>query len=186
MRKAALALAVVTVLAPPAAADEIEDALSAALEAYRAGDVKLAKEEADYAATLLAQQKAEGLSSFLPEGPAGCTRRPDRDETQSMTAFGGGMMASAAYDCPGGRAEIQLMADNQMVTAMAAMFANPSMLATQGKVSRVQRAMVVATHDGEVRSLIGGRILVQISGSAPTEEKMALFEALNIRSLRAF
>ena len=41
-------------LSMPAAADEIEDTIAAALEAYRAGDVKLAKEEIDFVQQLLA------------------------------------------------------------------------------------------------------------------------------------
>ena len=64
---ASRAIMVFAMLAQPAQADELEDALQMALEAYQAGDINTAKEEIDYAAQLIAQMKAVGLSEFLPE-----------------------------------------------------------------------------------------------------------------------
>lgn len=59
----------------PAAADDITDALGAAIEAYEDGDVAEALEEVAYATQLLNNLQAAGLTEFLPEPlPAGCAR----------------------------------------------------------------------------------------------------------------
>ena len=47
--------------AAAADADDVEASLNAALEAYRAGDIALAREETAFAATLLDQLKADDL-----------------------------------------------------------------------------------------------------------------------------
>ena len=168
----------------PAQADEVEETMAAALEAYRAGDIKAAKEEIDFVSQLLGQLKAEGLKGFLPEPLEGWTR--EDNETQNVAAFGGGQMASATYSNGSDQLEIQLMADNQMVTAMAAMFGNAAMMGAMGTVKRINRQKLVLTNDGEIQSLINNRILVQINGSADADTKLAFFEALDMDGLKDF
>ncbi|MCL5775677.1 hypothetical protein M1105_01530 [Limibaculum sp. FT325] len=172
--------------AGPAAADEIEDALAAALEAYRAGDLAVAKEEIDFAATLIAQQKAAGLEAFLPEPLEGWTRLETSSNAGAAGMFGGGLMATAEYQRDRETVAIQLMADNQMVAAMGAMLSNPQMMAQMGKVERIDRQMVVVTNAGEVQTLLDNRILVQISGSAPAETKLDYFRVIDIDGLKDF
>lgn len=167
----------------PAFADDVEESISAALEAYRAGDIKAAKEEIDFVSQLLGQLQAEGLSGFLPQAFEGWER--ELDETQSMAAFGGGQMASATYRKDGKSVEIQLMAGNQMVTAMSAMFSNPVMMGSMGKVKRLNRQKVVITPQGEVNTLIN-QVMVQISGSADVADKEAYFETLDVKALEQF
>ena len=77
-------------IAMPAHGDEVEETIQAALEAYRAGDVKAAKEEIDFVSQLLGQLKAQGLKGFLPAALDGWTR--EDFETQNVGAFGGGQM----------------------------------------------------------------------------------------------
>ena len=169
--------------AQPAMADDVEDSIAAALDAYRAGDIKAAKEEIDFASQLLGQLQAEGLSGYLPQALEGWER--ELGETQSMAAFGGGQMASATYTSGDATVEIQLMAGNQMVTAMGAMFSNPAMMGAMGKVKRLNRQKVVITPDGEVNTLIN-QVMVQISGSAEIADKEAYFEAMDVKALGAF
>ena len=178
------ALTLSLALVVPAGADEIEDTIAAALEAYQAGDIKLAKEEIDFVAQLLGQLKAEGLKGFLPAAMDGWTR--EDQETQNAAAFGGGQMASAVYSNGSDRVEIQLMADNQMVTAMGAMFGNAALMGAMGTVKRVNRQKRVVTNDGEVQSLINNRIMVQITGPADADTKLAYFEALDMDGLKDF
>ena len=172
------------VLVLPAQADEIEETIEAALEAYRAGDIKAAKEEIDFVGQLLGQLKAEGLKGFLPDPMEGWTR--EENDTQNASAFGGGQMASARYSDGSDDLEIQLMADNQMVTAMAAMFGNAALMGAMGTVKRINRQKLVLTNDGEVQSLINNRIMVQITGSADADTKLAYFEALDMDGLKDF
>jgi len=171
-------------IAMPAHGDEVEETIQAALEAYRAGDVKAAKEEIDFVSQLLGQLKAQGLKGFLPAALDGWTR--EDLETQNVGAFGGGQMASARYDNGSERLEIQLMADNQMVTAMGAMFGNATLMGAMGTVKRINRQKLVVTNDGEVQTLINNRIMVQITGSADVEAKLAYFEALDMAGLKDF
>ena len=188
MRTARTATAILlgALLALPAQADDVEDSISAALEAYRAGDVKTAKQELDFAAQLLSQMKAEGLRGFLPEPLDGWEREDDETDNQAMAAFGGGQMAGASYTSGDDDVQIQIMADNQMVTAMAAMFSSAAMMGAMGKVERLAGEKVIVTPEGELQAMIDDRIMVQISGSADVETKKAFFEAIDVAGLKEF
>jgi hypothetical protein len=170
----------------PVHADEVEDSLQMALEAYQAGDLNAAKEELDFASQLLSQMKAEGLSGYLPEALPGWTRAEGGDQSQAMAQFGGGVTASATYSRDQDRIEVQLMAGNQMVTTMAGMFGNAAMMGSMGTVKRLKRQKVVINQNGDVQAMIDNRVFVQISGRAPTEDKEAYFEALDFRGLKDF
>lgn len=181
-----ITLGAALLMAAPAHADDVEDSIEAALEAYRSGDIDAAKEEIDFASQLLSQLKAEGLRDFLPAPLAGWERHDDDTSSHPMGAFGGGQMASASYMREGETVDIQLMANNQMVTAMAGMFANAAMMGSMGKVQRIGGEKVVISSDGEVQALVDGRIMVQISGSADAETKTVYFEAIDIKGLKSF
>jgi hypothetical protein len=174
-------------LALPARADDVEASIDAALEAYRAGDIKMAKEELDFASQLLGQRKAAELQSLLPEPLPGWERQDDETgDAQAMTAFGGGQTAGASYRKGEDSVEIQVMADNQMVTAMGAMFSNAALMGSMGEVRRVGGEKVVVTPDGEMQAMIDGRIMVQITGTADAETKQAYFEAIDLEALKSF
>lgn len=157
-----------------------------ALEAYQAGDINAAKEEIDYAAQLISQMKAAGLSEFLPDALPDWTRAEGDGQAPANMGFGGGMVASASYMRENDRIEIQLMADNQMVTAMAGMFNNAAMMGSLGQVKRIRRQKVVITQQGELQAMINNRIFVKITGRAPVEDKEAYFAALDLRGLQDF
>lgn len=182
---AAAIAASLLLVAAPASADDFEDSIAAALEAYRAGDIKGAKEEIDFAAQILAQMKAESLGAYLPEPMDGWERNAAEDQSQAMAAMGGGQMVSAVYMRGNEQVEIQLMAGNQMVTAMGAMFSNPAVLGSMGKVKRINRQKAVITREGDVQAMIG-KVMVQISGSADVEAKEAYFAALDTKALEEF
>lgn len=173
--------------AVPASADDVEASIDAALQAYRAGDIKTAKEELDFAAQLLGQRKAEELRSLLPEPLPGWQRQDgDAADAQGMVAFGGGQMAGASYTKGSDTVEIQIMADNQMVTAMGAMFSSAAMMGSMGEVKRIGGEKALITPEGELQALVDGRIMVQITGSANAETKQAYFEAIDLEALKAF
>ena len=184
--KIAAALLLALAVALPAHADDVETSIEAALEAYRAGDVKTAKEELDFASQLLAQQKAEGLRGFLPAPLEGWQREDAETDVQAMAAFGGGQMASASYTMGEQDLEIELMADNQMVAAMAGMFSNPAIMGSIGKVERIGGEKAILTPEGDLQAMIDGRIMVQITGSAVEAAKKAYFEAIDLQDLKEF
>jgi hypothetical protein len=185
--KAASAILLALALALPARADDVEDSIDAALEAYRAGDIKTAKEELDFASQLLGQRKAAELKALLPEPLPGWERKDgDPGDAQAMAAFGGGQMAGATYARGDETVEIRIMADNQMLAAMGAMFANPAMMGSMGEVRRVGDEKVVLSSEGELQAMIDGRIMVQITGAADAEAKQAYFEAIDLEKLKAY
>ena len=162
--------------------DEIETTLSAALEAYRAGDFKMATEEVEYAGQLLAQRKAARLAGFLPEPMEGWTR--EEGESGGMPGLGG-MMASATYIGPDHEVEVQLMAENQMVASMMMMFNNPAMMGQMGELKRIDRQKVLLA-DGELQAMLDNNVLVSITGDAPAEVKEDYFRRINIDELKEF
>lgn len=189
MRIAALVLtaAILGAASPPVAADEVTDTINAALEAYEAGDTKLAKEELDFAAQLISQLRADGLSGFLPAAMDGWTREDGDTQALGAGAFGGGMMASATYtNAAGDSVEMQLMANNAMVTSMAAMFQNTALLGSMGKVTRIGREKAVITKQGDVQMLFNGKVMIQVDGSASVDDKKAYLSAIAFDDLKAF
>ena len=183
--RAPLAALVIGAFSVPAQADEVEDALQLALEAYQAGDINAAKEEIDYVGQLLKQLRAAALGAFLPEALPDWTRA-EGDSSAAMMGFGGGLAASATYRRGTDIIEIQLMADNAMVNTMAMMFANPAMMGSMGELKRIKRQKVVISQQGELQALLEKRILIQITGRAPIEDKEAYFSAMDISGLKDF
>ncbi|MGF1644223.1 MAG: hypothetical protein ACFCUJ_11305 [Thiotrichales bacterium] len=185
MKKLLLPLLLSTSLIGPVYADEIVDTINSALKAYQDGDFVAAKEDLDYASQLLAKQKATGLSKMLPKELAGWKR--EEGETQALGAgmFGGGTMASSNYVKGDKNVNIQLMADNPMMAAVAGMFNNPSLMGAAGTQKRINRQKVMIDGEGEMTAMIG-KVLVQISGSASLEDKEAYFNALDIKALEGF
>ena len=179
-------LVALTMATGSAGADEIEDALNAALEAYRAGDVALAKEELDYAGQLIGQLKAEGLNGFLPAPLEGWTLEESGSQAVGAAIFGGGLTSEARYVRGGEDITLRLMADNPMVAAMATALGNTAIMGSMGTVKRIKRQSLVVTPQGEIQSLIAGRVMVQIEGSGSVEDKLFYFEALDIQGLRNF
>ncbi len=184
---AALVLAgLAAVPAGPAHADDVEDSLNAALEAYRAGDFVTARDEAEFAVTLLGQMKAQDLGGFLPEPLAGWTRDEGADQAMAAQMFGGGLVSSATYSDGSDEVTVTFAADSPMVTAMSAMFGNAAAMGAMGKVMRVGKHRAIVTPEGEIQSLIDRRILVSVSGSAPAETLQAFFEAIDLDALAEF
>lgn len=183
MRSLLFAAAAVLLAAMPAAGDEVEDSLAAALEAWRAGDAGLAAEEVEYAQSLMAQMKAQALAGFLPEPLEGWVREDGEDG--AMPGLGG-MMASARYKGPEHDLEIQIMAGNQMVASMMMMFSNPVMLGQMGELKRIGRQKVILTREGELQSVLDNNVLVSITGEAPVETKEEYFQKIDLAGLKEF
>jgi len=180
--------ALLTVMALPAVADEIEDSINTALEAYRAGDVATAKGELDYVSQLLSQQQSASLGGILPAAFDGWTQEAsDNDAAAGMAMFGGGLTAGADYRKDGDNVEIQVIADSPLMATMMAVFNNPAMAgATGGQMKRVGGQKVIQTQDGELQAVVHNRFMISVSGSASSTDKEAYFEAINFDALQSF
>lgn len=184
MRLPSLLIATALLAPLPSAADDITDALSAAIEAYEAGDVQDALGEIAYATQLLNELQAEGLAGYLPPALDGWTVTVSDDASQSLGFMGGGSAAEAEYTGPGGRFSIMLVADNPMVAAMAGMLGNPAMMGSFGRIERIKGENFLDA-DGELSALIGGRVLVQASGGS-LEDMSAHLEQIDFDTITSF
>ncbi|MEM6357847.1 MAG: hypothetical protein AAF844_19485 [Pseudomonadota bacterium] len=173
-------------LAVPAAADEVEETLEAALEAYRAGDVATAQAEVEFASSLLAKLKAEGLAAYLPAPLEGWEMTEENSGAQMAALMGGGLVANRTYDGAEGDVVITLMADNPMVASLGAMFANAALAGSMGEMRRIAGQRAIVTPDGEINAMVANRFLVQIGGDAPVEAKEAYFGAIDFEALSSF
>lgn len=184
MTRLALAFAA-CLAAAPAAADEVTDAISNALDAYQQGDVAYAMDELTFALQLLNEMKAGTLTGFLPAPLDGWTREVSDDMSTGLGMAGGGVGAEATYEKGSDRFTIMLMADNPMVAAMAGMLGNAAMMtASGGRMVRVGREKFVQ-QDDQLMALIGNRVLVQAEGD-DAEAMIAHLETIDFRALAAF
>lgn len=168
----------------PASADDITDALNAAIAAYENGEVQDALAEIAYATQLLNDLQSEGLEGFLPEPLDGWTRELSDGAAQNLGFMGGGSGAEAIYTGPDGRFTILMVADNPMVTGMAGILGNPMVMQTMGRIARIGGESFLDS-DGELSGLIGGRVLIQASG-ASTETMAAHLERIDFEALAGF
>ncbi len=148
----------------PAQADDIVDALNAAIEAYEEGEIQDALAETAYATQLLNDLQSEGLANFLPDALPGWTREVSDQPATGLGFMGGGSAAEAEYTGPGGRFTIMMVADNPMVGAMAGMLGNATVMATMGRIERINGESFLNA-DEELSGLIGGRVLIQANGA---------------------
>lgn len=183
LTSAALAL---ILAASPLAADEFTDVVEGALEAYRDGDITIAREDLDYAIQLLGEMKAESLATFLPEAQAGWTRE-DADSEGSgfaMAMLGGGTTAAATYRNGAEELTITLVANSPMVGTIGAMVSGMASMGG-GRPIRIQRTQF-GNNDGEMQGVVDGKVLITVSGNAPVEAKTAHLEAMDFGALGDF
>jgi hypothetical protein len=185
MRLGLAAAMVALALAQPTSADEFEAVLDSALEAYRAGEVSEAREDLQYALTMLGELEAKTLARHLPEPLEGWTRQvTDAQGGMPMAMLGGGTTAAATYRRGGEDFELTLIANSPMVSGMAAMFSYMASVGS-GRSVRIQR-QTFAISDDEIQGVVGGSVLVQASGRAPVEVMQAHLEAMDLRALGEF
>ncbi|RBI85667.1 hypothetical protein DRV85_08025 [Rhodosalinus halophilus] len=176
--------AAATLVALPAAADEITDTLRSAIEAYEEGDIAYALEEVDYARQKMLEKQSDALVGFLPEAPGGWTREVSSEMSAGLAMMGGGTGAQAEYREEGGDGAMSLtiVAGSPMVGAMSGMLANAAAMGL--KVERIGRQKF-AIQDEEVTGLVDSRILVQANGK-DQEQIFALLEGIDYRALGRF
>ncbi len=170
-RLALCTTALLSLLASPIRADDISDALQAALTAYNAGDLSKTSEALTLARQSLGARQSALLTALLPAAPDGYTRQDTEDFTQSFGIMGGGAGAEATYSSADGSVSFKLsfVADNPMVASMGAMLGNAQMMAMMGKVVKVGDQALLS-QDGSISTLVNARVLFQAQGG--TEEQM--------------
>jgi hypothetical protein len=176
------ALPLLLLLAAPAAADSVTDALQAALEAYAAGDLDAAATSVASAGSAIGALQSEKLAAFLPEAPEGWTREMTTDFAAGLAIMGGGSGTEMRYISPEGSSfTITVMADNPMVTGMMGLFMNDEMLASMGTVTEVDGARLIDDGSG-LMAVIGQTMMVQASGM-DSATMLPIVSAVDFRGL---
>lgn len=183
MKRIAAAALLAVALAAPGQADDVIDAIDAAMAAYDAGNIEEALDELAYAQQLLNEKKTESLSTFLPEAPEGWTREVDTEMAAGMAILGGGVGAEATYTMGDDSFTITMMADNPMVTAAGGMLGNLGLLAGVRRVRINGEKFMV--QDGELTGLIDNRVLIQSSG-AEKDVMVSILELIDFDDLAQF
>ena len=168
-------------LVMPAHADEIEDVLTEALELYRDGDIAGAKESASYALQLMQQMKGAQMAALLPDPLDGWEAQEAESSGGGMGLFGGNT-ASRSYTRDGETVTVTYIADSPMIAQMAALFSNPAIMGSQGKVTRINRQTAVIGED-QIQMLVDNRIMVTVDGGS-ADDRLAYAEAIDVKALR--
>lgn len=173
-------------LALPLHADEVSDALQAAIDAYAAGDIGKTTTSITLATQALAGLQNGLLSALLPEPPEGWTRTLTEDYAQTFGMVGGGSGAEARYENSDQSVSftISYVADNQMVGAMAGMLGSAQMMAMMGKVEMIGDQPVLNA-DGSLQALVNMRVLFQAQG-ADAEVMLPVVKTIDFATLGNF
>ncbi len=158
---------VIALTTSAARADEVSDALQAALDAYNSGNLAKTGENLTMATQAMAGQQSALLAALLPAAPDGWTATATSDFAQSFGIMGGGAGAEMRYESADQSQSytMSFIADNPMVASMGAMLGNAQMMAMMGKVVKIGDQALLQT-DNNLSTLINSRVLFQAQGAA--------------------
>ena len=188
LRKSILIALVCAGLPLVANANDVDDAIKAATEHYKAGELSKAIAQLDYASTLLRQEKGEQVKQVFPAAPSGWQAEDAESDVAGAAMFGGGISASRQYYNDEQRFEIQLMMDSPMLQAFSMMLSNPSMIAMSGgKLIKIQGIQAVQKLDGdqlEIQFLAPSGAMISLNGDSSAQSTMlALANAIDLKKL---
>ena len=146
-----LIVALAVLIASPALADDITDAMDQARKAYQAGDLGQAKQSLDMASQLIGQKNAEAFATLLPNALPGW--KAEKVQTTALGAAGfGASTASRSYNNPkGDRVEVQISGDSAIVSQIATFLNNPAMAGAMGG-SKSEEFLATAEHGEDSRN----------------------------------
>jgi len=187
-----LAIALTTALGPVTArADDVEDSVKEAMQAYQAGDYQGAAGSLEYAAQLVRQKRGTALQAALPAPLAGWSAEEAKAETAAASLFGGMTSAERVYTKGDASVTVRVITDSPMLQGLMGFFSNPAMAAGSGmKMQRIadQKAMVKydpATKDGEVTVIVANRFMVTVEGNgAEQQDLLAYAGAIDYKKLQ--
>jgi hypothetical protein len=176
-------VAVLGLLALPALADDIADAIEQARKSYRAGDLTGAKQQLDLASQLIGQKNAETFAALLPAALPGW--KAEQAQTSAIGAVGfGASVASRQYtNAAGDHVEVQITGDSAMVMQIATLLTNPAIAGAMGKLVRVGNQRAIQDQDGNIKMVVANRFLIAVDGSADAKAKMSYAQAVDVAKL---
>ena len=163
-------------------ADEVEDAIKEALEAYQNEDRNTARQQLSYAVQLIGQQAADALGKVLPDALSGWEAEDVESNSAGLAMLGGGIQAKRAYTKGDDRVEIQVIGDSPLLSQFMALMSNPAMAAAMGsKPTKINGQMALVDSDGKISMVIANRFLVTVEGSASSDDKTAYAKAIDLK-----
>jgi len=176
----AAAVAVSLVAGGTAQADKVTDAIDRASKAYSDGKLSSTSRELQFAIGRVSRRLAKAYQEAMPPAPDGWKARRARRRNQGVGVMGMGISVNRRYRSDGGRgrASAQIIIDNPMIQAMAAMFANPALAQNSGferleVKGLAQPGYIKFDEDrkrGEAIILIAGRIFLKVQASRIEDE----------------
>lgn len=172
------------IISSPSNADEFEDVVQGALEAYQEGDTKIAKEEIEYALELLKNAEGKSLQGILPQPMDGWTME-FTDDAQGLTMLGGvGVSADYRNKSSKERFSLTLASSSQIAGAFGAMFGSAAAMGAMGELIRIQREKFVIS-DRQIQGFVNDKFYVNFEGDN-TEAMRAHLESMDIKALKEF
>lgn len=171
----AAAVAVSLMAGGTAQADKVTDSIDRASKAYSDGKLSSTSRELQFAIGRVSRRLAKAYQEAMPPAPDGWKARRARRQNQGVGVMGMGISVNRRYrpDGGSGRASAQIIIDNPMIQAMAAMFANPALAQNSGferleVKGLAQPGYIKFDEDrkrGEAIILIAGRIFLKVQAS---------------------
>jgi hypothetical protein len=173
-------LAACGLLAGPAFADDITEAMDQARKSYQSGDLTGAKQSLDLASQLISQKNAESFAALLPNALPGW--KAEKPQTTAIGAVGfGASVASRSYqNAKGDNVEVQITGDSAMVSQIATFLNNPALAGAMGKLVRVGNRRAIQDSDGKIKMVVANKFMISVEGSADAASKVAYAQAIDI------
>ena len=183
LARAICAVVLFGLLAVPATADDITDAMDQAKKSYSSGDLGNAKQHLDLASQLIGQKNAETFAALLPNPLSGW--KAEKAQAQATGALGfGASVASRTYtNAKGDTVEVQITGDSAMVMQIATLLSNPQFAGAMGKLIRVGQQRAIQNSEGDVNMVVNNKFLITIQGSADAASKVTYANAVDVAKL---
>lgn len=168
-----LVLAVLVLFPVASRADDIEDAVNAALKLYKEGKLNEATTGLQSAVNLLNEKRGASLSSALPDEIKGW--KGGKLESASLAALGGGNTIERDYRKDEKKATVSIAADSPMLSQVSSFLSNPALGGLLGIKQRKVGELTAMLHakEGLLQMVVNNRFLVQIQGKKLSEEELA-------------
>ncbi len=160
--------------AGPARADKAGEAIDKAKSYYDDKRYARAARELQYAISLVSKKLRAALIETLPPAPSGWRARPVKAAPQASVIVIAGHTLTRRYNQDGGRGRItaQLIVDNPLLSAMAALFNNPALAAAQNyertRIDGIDEDLFIKydadRKEGEIVLLIAARVFIKLRG----------------------
>lgn len=177
------ALVVLGVLAAPAHADNVSDAIDQARKAYAAGDLSGAKQSLDLASQLIGQKNAETFAALLPKPLPGWTAQKPQVTAVGAVGFGASVASRSYRNAKGASVEVQITGDSAAVMQIAGFLSNPAIAGAMGKLVPVGNQRAIQDADGNIKIVIANKFLVSVDGSADAAAKLSYALAMDVAKL---